>query len=110
MHTVAPSRMVAPMPTRALSSTVAAWMMAPCPADRRTSSKIYFLWTHILYMQLIHHDKAYHDEGDKPDKLQVKLLRLPMNRMRPFIPLLHHKFNLLSKHHNGLHTERELVS
>ena len=36
--TVAPSRMVAPMPTRVLSSTVAAWMMAPCPADTQSTS------------------------------------------------------------------------
>ena len=35
-HTVAPSRMVAPIPMRVLSSTVAAWMMAPCPAAQRS--------------------------------------------------------------------------
>lgn len=31
--TVTPSKIVAPMPTRTLSSTVAAWMIAPCPGS-----------------------------------------------------------------------------
>ena len=37
-NTVAPSKMVAPIPMRVLSSTVAAWMMAPCPAAQRADT------------------------------------------------------------------------
>ena len=33
-RTVTPSRSIAPMPTSDPSLTVAAWMVAPCPAHR----------------------------------------------------------------------------